>query len=278
MKALIVVASSNKLICADIKTRKAKFIPKDYRARLHQVFASVDVEEFLAPDISTEQSDFIDFIERKSRTFDFIACIVDQDDYHLIEGSVFGLFTVLFNRSLALKNCQNYFFSHVGSWIKNFIHLAKCYARTHDWNKFLLPYRVFDFDGLSSLGQRLRDCSFEPKFIREVDNYIHRMNGKRCPGRKGGWRDKQIFYKDDAGVYFCVADEKHAEAEAVDHSPICKLEKFYRFGGKIAPKFHFNATPKRGEVFGNQSYETCHGPTKSVSGLTHINVFPNNFF
>lgn len=278
MRALIVVVSSSTDITDDVTRRKTRVIPEDYRKKALEVFSSVDVDSFSCSNSIDSQSEFVAFVESRIRNFEIIACIFDKADYQLVEISKFGLFSVTFDRPEALRNFQNYFFSHFSLWMNNFIHLAKCYSRTHDWNKFLLPYGVFNFSGLQSLGQRMRDSATEGRFIRELDDFIGQMNRKRTPKQKGGWRSNEVFYEDDSGVFFRAATEQHAEAESLNHDLVCNIEKLTRFGVRIAPKFHFNATPGYGSVFGNVDFTTCHGPSKSVANLSHVNVFPNNYF
>lgn len=278
MKALIIVASSSGDITSDVSTRQARLIPEDYRKKAREVFSSVDVASFLCSNTLESQADFVRFVERHTKNFEMVACIFDRNDYHLVEGVQFGFFAITFDRAEAMRNPQNYFFSHFSLWMKNFIHLAKCYSRTHDWNKFLLPYGVFNNLSLQTLGQKVRDLAAEGRFIRELDQFIGEMNRKRSPKQKGGWRSEEVYYKDDSGVFFRAATEQHAEAESQGHDPVCNIEKFIRFGVRIPPKFHFNATPRTGSMFGNIDFSTCHGPRKSVANLSHINVFPNNYF
>ena len=114
-------------------------------------------------------------------------------------------------------------------------------------------------------------------FINLVISRVEALRNRRRPHRKSGYPD--LHYVDDQERLFDYGPEEHSQiATGTPHTSMCVLLGSARFGRKIPLNRHYNVTKEKGagtEIEG--SFVDCHDVTYTVSPISHLNVFVNDY-
>ena len=140
----------------------------------------------------------------------------------------------------------------------------------------LLPFQTFDAQELRDL-RNICANALAANFINLVISRVEALRNRRRPHRKSGYPD--LHYVDDQERLFDYGPEEHSQiATGTPHTSMCVLLGSARFGRKIPLNRHYNVTKEKGagtEIEG--SFVDCHDVTYTVSPISHLNVFANDY-
>lgn len=274
MQVLVILVSSNRLVCSKFLNRQHQILRANYLPK-----ALADQISFI-PCVfnpNTEQVTLDEFLLEKLENSDAAAMLLDTRFSSLTKDYESALFVGPVDLSEYIENVQNVLTGTLSKLLRNLGHLL---IELQDSTKFqaaALPLRNFMADELNELATACRLQTLEGNFPSQIQPPLNRLTARRGPKRRSSYPTR--YFKDDREVYFQYGYEHHSRFETgKEHKNSCHINGLFRFGRRLESERHFNVTKgdsdsdRISEVFQN-----CHSQDISITNRSHVNMFSNDF-
>lgn len=276
MRIHVCLLSSNAGANAVVRERQASLFPITMRA--HERFTSIGADFGASVyDPSTQIKPLDDYLLDLYKSSDFLILLVDEDLGNVamtVEPACF-VGRVRFE-TYPRVNFLNFLTAMFAKLLKVFTLFLPLVRDGAKEQVMLLPFQTFDAQELRDL-RNICANALAADFINLVVSRVEALRNRRRPHRKSGYPD--LYYVDDQERLFDYGLEKHSQiATGAPHTSLCVLLGSARFGRKIPLNRHYNVRKEKGagtEIEG--SFVDCHGDSYTVSPLSHLNIFANDY-
>jgi hypothetical protein len=270
MKTSIVVLTPDRELSRTVTIRKESLIPSDLRKR----YPKLTVLTFPIQQ-TTSIDDLASFFAAHKN--DGVIVVCDNRAALFVRYLGTPLFTVIFDHTFGGMNLQNYFQMILSKTIKAF---AAFWTRFEDGalrKLLILPLRNFSADELGALrGLFVNGVNANGNFNNHLDDLLGELRQRQRPKRQRHY--KTTYLVDDAGKHFQYGHEIHCRLETTvpPHNRLCAVSGIYRFGKRYDSERHFNVSRDGEDIQG--VFHDCHGASAERGPVSHVNIFPNDFF
>lgn len=274
MKVLVVLASSNRLVCQKFLDRKDRIISASYLPR--SLTGSVTFVSLVYDPTSADEK-FDQFLIKEFQEADAVAVLLDSRYQHLVQEFRSALFVGVVDLSSYIENIQNALTGMLAKLLRNLGHLVVSLQDSARFQAAILPLRNFDAPVLHRLTQICRETSMESAFPNNFNYSLDQLVARRGPKRRSTF--PQRYFKDDRLIFFMYGYEHHSQFETGgEHRDSCHINGLYRFGYRLEKERHFNVTSGESDDDRiTKAFMNCHDQQINVVSQTHVNMFSNDF-
>lgn len=218
------------------------------------------------------------FLLSRARDHDGCILVVDSRWAHYVADIGNAAFVVQFDVAGADGNPQNFFAGLLARALRNFAQLLAKFRRGNDAQLLHLPLRNFRAAEIAEIARICRDEPLSGDLSNNIERQLKGLRARVRPRRKSSYKTE--YAVDDARRFFIYGPERHAQFATGDpHRPYCEFTGLFRFGVRIDERRHYNVSETEGDrtkISGE--FIDCHGESRVAGGVTHLNMFTNDYF
>lgn len=274
MRILVVLVSSNKLVCQKFGERHEKILRANCLPGDLGEHATFDAKVF-NPQIQGPALD--DFFIKNLGEADAVAVLLDRRYENMASSFRTAFFFGAVDLSEYIENIQNTLSGVASKLLRNLGHLLVVLQDSTGFQAAALPLSNFQANELVELVDSCRTLALEGNFQREMKACVELLKRRRGPKRRSDYPG--LYFKDDQEVHFQYGYEEHARYETGGtHLIACDLNGLFRFGRRLEVQRHYNVSRGPGDDDRiTATFHNCHGVAVNIANRTHVNMFSNDF-
>ncbi|MGO6968904.1 hypothetical protein [Rhizobium leguminosarum] len=279
MTIQVVFVSSNASILDLVTHKKTALVPWDIRA---ENYKTLDGEEVAVSAYEvlprTGIDELLAHLEDVVRGGPTAIVLMSDGSIPNLPQSVGDFFSVnVFSPPAHGAKIQNIIQAVLAKALKNFRYYRMRFADLKYQQILRLPLRNFAADEIAQLRTLCWDMLGSNNFGRQLDHLLGQIKSRQRPKKTSSHPDK--YFVDDEDKHFRLGPEVHAQADTSrpPHSRACILGNKFRFGSLFEGEKHFNVS-REGNALMSSRYIDCHDASREGGGVSHLNMFSNDFF
>ena len=280
MKILLLVVTRDYSLRQFVGKKKHSAFPREAfnrgflaEQKVHFVANAEDVGKFATPD------DLEAFVGSRIGDADSLVLLIDQERANLARYMRSAALVCEIDIASASKNYQNYLHGRLSKLARVIDYLTRHFNDGKNSELLSLPLRNFKCSALADLKNQIAEdpCNWQVANSC-IDTCLQTLRRRIRPRKNTSYRTK--YAVDDIKRFFVFGNEHHALPDTgPPHRYSCKVSSCFRFGCRIDDKRHYNVSEGDGDKTRiSGEFMDCHDDKHVVTGVTHINMFSNDFF
>lgn len=263
--AEVVARQRERLIPQDLFKKKGPDYPVDFKVSIYNP--------------NKEGISLAKFLLREAKTSEAVILLVEETHLCILEPVKNAVFAATFEvKNERVGNFKNFFGSYFSQLFRNYFVIKTWMDDAEKMQAMMLPLRNFDAPELREIARLSRDESRCANLILNMEVQIAGIIKRRVPRKYSSFKHK--YFVDARGMHFIYGNEKHARFDTgKPHIAACEFNGHFRFGKRIDPSRHYNASFGDGDkTYVAGDFSDCHGTILTVPKRSHLNMFVNDFF